>query len=220
MPYNILLKWIVRCRVFLAGYVAAVLALVMPGMAAADVFKYRDRQGNIYLTDKPMKGGYRLLKRYRFKTTRPRAGGSSLAALRERRARYAPLIDAAAREAGLQPALVHAVVRAESAYRPDAISRKGARGLMQLMPATAKRFGVTDLHDPRQNLKGGTRYLSLLLDQFNRDLNLALAAYNAGENAVISYGKRIPPYPETQEYVRKVLRFYRQAQAGDQLAQR
>ncbi len=196
------------------------LSLALAGPSLADVFKYRDRQGNIYLTDKPMKGGYRLLKRYRFKTTRPRAGGASLAAMRKRKARYAPLIEAAAQEAGLQPALVHAVVRVESAYRPDAISRKGARGLMQLMPATAKRFGVTDLHDPRQNLKGGTRYLSRLLALFDRDLNLALAAYNAGENAVISYGNRIPPYRETQQYVKKVLRFYRQAQAGDQLAQR
>lgn len=206
-------------KALIVGMILAWLSLGLAGSSLADVFKYRDGRGNIYLTDKPMKG-YRLLKRYRFKTTRPRAGGASLAALRERKARYAPLIDAAARKAGLQPALVHAVVRAESAYRPGAISPKGARGLMQLMPATAKRFGVTDLHDPQQNLKGGTRYLSRLLELFDRDLNLALAAYNAGENAVISYGNRIPPYRETQEYVKKVLRFYRQAQAGDQLAQR
>ncbi|RMG37943.1 MAG: lytic transglycosylase domain-containing protein [Gammaproteobacteria bacterium] len=200
--------------------ITAWLSLGLAGPSLADVFKYRDAQGHIYLTDKPMKGGYRLLKRYRFKTTRPRAGGASLAALRQRKARYAPLIDAAAREAGVQPALVHAVVRAESAYRADAVSSKGARGLMQLMPATARRFDVTHPNDPRQNLRGGTRYLSDLLDLFGGDLRLALAAYNAGENAVISYGNRIPPYPETREYVRKVLRFYRQAQVGDQLAQR
>jgi soluble lytic murein transglycosylase-like protein len=91
---------------------------------------------------------------------------------------------------------------------------------MQLMPATAERFGVTDPHDPRQNLRGGTRYLHELLKLFNNDLRLAVAAYNAGENAVISYGRRVPPYPETRRYVEKVLGFYEGSLAGNKLAQR
>jgi len=91
---------------------------------------------------------------------------------------------------------------------------------MQLMPATASRLGVSDSYDARQNLDGGTRYLRQLLEMFDKDLSLALAAYNAGENAVIRYGKKIPPFPETQDYVKKVISFYTQNQAGDRLAQR
>ena len=100
------------------------------------------------------------------------------------------------------------MVTAESAYDPVAVSSAGAVGLMQLMPGTAERYGVRNRRDPRQNVLGGVRYLRDLLVQFD-DLTLALAAYNAGENAVIRYGNRIPPYPETQNYVRKVLTFYR-----------
>ncbi len=104
--------------------------------------------------------------------------------------------------------LIHAVVRVESAYDPYAVSRAGAVGLMQLMPATAKRYGVRDSRNPHQNVRAGVLHLRNLLLQFN-DVVLALAAYNAGENAVIQYGYKVPPYPETQNYVRKVLAFYR-----------
>jgi soluble lytic murein transglycosylase-like protein len=100
------------------------------------------------------------------------------------------------------------VVQAESAYNSKAVSTAGAMGLMQLMPATAERYGVADVWDPRQNLNGGARYLRDLLDMFKNNLKLALAAYNAGESAVMKYGNRIPPYPETQNYVRKVIDFY------------
>ena len=100
-------------------------------------------------------------------------------------------------------------MRAESAYDPHAVSKAGAVGLMQLMPGTARRYGVTDRRDPRENLTGGVRYLRDLLIQFN-DVVLALAAYNAGEFAVIEHGRRVPPYPETRAYVRKVLTFYRE----------
>jgi soluble lytic murein transglycosylase-like protein len=122
-----------------------------------------------------------------------------------RRARYQHLIESAARRHGLNPELLHAVIRAESAYKPDALSHAGACGLMQLMPATARRFRVHDIWDPAANIEGGARYLRLLLDMFDHDLRLALAAYNAGENAVKRYGNQIPPYRETQGYVRKVL---------------
>jgi soluble lytic murein transglycosylase-like protein len=108
---------------------------------------------------------------------------------------------------------LHAVIRAESAYDPFAVSHKGAVGLMQLMPDTARRYGVSNLTDPVANLQGGSRYLRDLLRLFKQNLRLALAAYNAGENAVIRHGHKIPPYQETRLYVEKALRYYRQYQA-------
>jgi len=196
-------------------------ALLLAGQAAlAEVYQYRDAEGRIYLTDKPMQGAYRLIKRFSLPGTRTHARGDSWAAMRQRRDRFAPMIEIAAREQRLRPALVHAVVRAESAYRADAVSHKGAVGLMQLMPATAARLGVSDSYDPQQNLRGGSRYLRQLLELFDEDLRLTLAAYNAGENAVIEYGHRVPPYPETQRYVEKVLAFYDEYRSSDKLAQR
>ncbi|MER3428885.1 MAG: hypothetical protein C4334_12485 [Pyrinomonas sp.] len=122
-------------------------------------------------------------------------------------------IDALLVEAGLRhgvdPMLLYAVMHQESAFRPRAISPKGARGLMQLMPGTAQRFGVTNIFDPRQNIEGGTRYLRFLLNIFDDDVALALAGYNAGEGAVLRYGGRIPPYRETREYVRRITERYR-----------
>jgi soluble lytic murein transglycosylase-like protein len=118
---------------------------------------------------------------------------------------YAREITAAASQAGLDPALVHALIQVESAYRADAVSEKGARGLMQLMPDTARRFGVADASEPRSNLLAGTRYLRHLLDRYDQRIDLALAAYNAGEGAVAQYAGNIPPYPETQRYVPAVL---------------
>lgn len=197
-----------------------VVGLMFSASGHAEVYKYRDHRGHILLTDKPMRG-MTLLKRYGYSTGRaPARPGASLAAMQRRRDVLAPLIERVADEHQLRPALVHAVIRAESAYRADAVSPKGAVGLMQLMPATAKRFGVIDRRDPEQNLRGGTAYLRKLLTLFDSDLQLALAAYNAGENAVIRYGNAIPPYRETQDYVRKVIRFYRSQVPGDQLAQR
>ena len=108
---------------------------------------------------------------------------------------------------GVDSALVDAVIRVESAFNPWAVSRKGAQGLMQLMPQTASALGVKDSFNPRQNIDGGVRHLRYLLDRYPGNLQLALAAYNAGERAVDSYGG-IPPYPETQDYVAKVMRFY------------
>lgn len=104
--------------------------------------------------------------------------------------------------------LLHAMITVESSYRVHAISPAGAQGLMQLMPATAERFGVEDVFDATENINGGSRYLAYLLSLFNGNLRLALAAYNAGENAVIRHGNRIPPYRETQNYVEKVLKTY------------
>ena len=124
---------------------------------------------------------------------------------------FAKLIDVAARDAALDPALVHAVISIESGYNPAARSPKGALGLMQVMPATAARYGVKDPgRSPAANLKAGTLYLSDLMQLFDSRIELVLAAYNAGENAVLRYGQRIPPYRETQQYVPAVLARYRE----------
>lgn len=125
-------------------------------------------------------------------------------------AEFASHIDDAARAYGLEPALIRAVISAESGHNPYARSRAGALGLMQLMPDTAIRYGVTNRLDPVQNIHGGSRYLRDLLRLFNNDLQLTLAAYNAGEEAVMRHGRRIPPYRETINYVPRVLKFYRQ----------
>ena len=109
---------------------------------------------------------------------------------------------------GVDPLLLYSVMHQESSFKSHAVSPKGARGLMQLMPGTAVRFGVNNIFDPRQNIEGGARYLRFLSDRFNGELSLVLAGYNAGEGAVEKYGWRIPPYAETQEYVRRISRRY------------
>jgi soluble lytic murein transglycosylase-like protein len=113
------------------------------------------------------------------------------------------IVDSGTRH-GVDPVLLYAVMHQESTFKPRAVSVKGARGLMQLMPGTAARYGVTNIFDPRQNIEGGTRYMKFLLDLFDGDVTLALAGYNAGEGAVMKYGYRVPPYSETQEYVRRI----------------
>ena len=117
-------------------------------------------------------------------------------------------MEQAAQRYGVSARLIHAVIATESSYRSDAVSKKGAVGLMQLMPATALQYGATDLHDPAENIHAGTRHLRELLEAFNHDVSLALAAYNAGAGAVKRHGG-IPPYPETTRYVVKVLERYR-----------
>lgn len=128
--------------------------------------------------------------------------------------RWASLVETAAAAHRLDPALVAAVIRVESNWQPRALSPKGARGLMQLMPATARRLGVTKAFDPAQNVTGGVRYLSLLADRFGEhEVEKVLAAYNAGEGAVEEY-EGVPPYRETRDYVRKVLALWEAARAG------
>lgn len=125
------------------------------------------------------------------------------------------LITQAAARNGIDHHLILAVMKQESSFNPQAVSYKGARGLMQLMPATAARFGVRDIFDPAQNIEGGARYLRFLLDTFNGDVELALAGYNAGEGAVMRYGNQIPPYRETQDYVRKISAHYARLKDGN-----
>jgi soluble lytic murein transglycosylase-like protein len=128
--------------------------------------------------------------------------------------RYSKMVDSACRANGVDGALVHALIRAESSYNPNAVSPAGASGLMQLMPETAKRYGVRDIFDPAQNINGGVKHLKELLVLFENDIELAIAAYNAGPNAVIRAGNRIPAYPQTAAYVPRVIEYYRQVQAS------
>ena len=128
--------------------------------------------------------------------------------------RFSTIIDAASRRHGVEEALVHALIFTESSYDPRAVSSQGAMGLMQLMPETARRYGVRDALDPAENVEGGARMLRELLDLFDDNMELALAAYNAGPNAVIRAGHRIPPYDETLAFVPRVLGHYRAYQAS------
>jgi soluble lytic murein transglycosylase-like protein len=133
------------------------------------------------------------------------ARGSDFASIRLREQTYRSIVSEVAREVAVSEQMLHAVIAVESAYLADAVSPKGAQGLMQLMPETARRFGVSDPFDPRDNVRGGALYLKWLLNLFGGDLALALAAFNAGEQAVIRAGYRIPPYAETQRYVPRVM---------------
>jgi soluble lytic murein transglycosylase-like protein len=212
------MRWMRPCNGWLwsLGLTLALWAVAF-GTARADVFKYVDEAGKVYFTDVPLKGAQLRLewqrpaaklidesKKRLISSGRVEAPTKTAA---KRRGRYVGLVDATARQYQLVPELLHAVIRTESGYDPSAVSSAGAIGLMQLMPGTAARYNVNDIWDPRQNLRGGAAYLRDLLEMFDQDLRLALAAYNAGENAVLKYGRQIPPYPETQQYVRKVLQF-------------
>ena len=171
--------------------------------AQADIFKYVDEHGVVHLADRRLHTGYELLHKSKSRRT-----GANTSASSHNRKKYTPLINSLARKYSLDSDLVNAVVTMESAYDPRALSKKGAVGLMQLMPGTARRYGVSDRENPEQNVTGGVRYLRDLLLQF-RSVSLALAAYNAGEGAVQRHGNKIPPYPETQRYVYKVLTHYK-----------
>ena len=130
-----------------------------------------------------------------------------LAKQQDRPSRFDPIIERYAQLHGVNPTLIRAVIQVESDFNPNTVSNKGARGLMQLIPATAKRYGVEKIHDPEQNIRGGVRYLADLMAMFSGDLPRVLAAYNAGENAVIRHGG-IPPYRETETYVKRALTVY------------
>ncbi len=190
----------------------AVLTLCWPAVGEADtnIYSFRDEKGVTHFTNMPhLDRRYKLV--YRVPSSgayRPNAWSIRAPSMVEF-SRLVPIINDAARANGVDAKLIHAVIRAESGYNANATSNKGAMGLMQLIPATAQRYGVNDSYDPRQNIEGGTRYLRDLLKMFNGNMELALAGYNAGENAVIRAGNRIPPYAETQAYVPKVLHFYR-----------
>jgi soluble lytic murein transglycosylase-like protein len=179
--------------------------LLLPLASQAAIYRYIDPNGRLILTDTPKHGGYiRLIK-----TSRGWEPQNQYQLDKSNRKRYSTYIRKAADKHSLPYHLLHAVITVESAYNPHAVSRAGAQGLMQLMPATAHRYGVHDPFNPRDNINGGSRYLSHLIELFEGNYHLALAAYNAGENAVKRHGNRIPPYKETQNYVRKVMKYYK-----------
>ena len=185
------------------------------GPAVADIYSYKDERGVVHFTNIPNND-----KRWKLVRKEERSNGELRQTVSQLFMpsqadilRFSKLIEEASKTHGVDVALVHAVITAESGYNPRALSKAGARGLMQLMPETAARYGVRNIHDPRENINGGVRYLRDLITMFNGNLELAVAAYNAGENAVIRYGHRVPPYAETASYVPKVLGFYRKFQA-------
>jgi soluble lytic murein transglycosylase-like protein len=186
---------------------ALVAASLVSSLAHADIYKYVDRDGVIHFSNVAKKG--QLVERHSERRPAPaRPAAPNARAEAERNpTNYDAYIREAARLYQIPEALVRAVIRVESNFDPRAVSRANAQGLMQLIPATAERMLVTDPFDARQNVLGGTRYLRVLANLFNGNLQLTLAAYNAGENAVIKY-RGIPPYEETQMYVTKVMQFY------------
>ena len=174
--------------------------------AAADIFAYTDERGVIHYTNVPNDSRYQVvLAAPRTEDAHPIPINETLLRKAER---YAPLIEEAARANSIEPALVRAVLVAESAGDPKALSPRGAQGLMQLMPETAKRYGVRNVFDPQQNISAGSQYLRELSDRYRNDLQLVLAAYNAGPTAVDQHGGKIPPLKETLDYVPRVLGIY------------
>jgi soluble lytic murein transglycosylase-like protein len=179
----------------------------------ADSYSYNDlATGVIHLTDRPLSSDYELLVKSpaeHYLGNEANQNPSKVNYSRNiRKKELDGMVHLVSAQYGVQPELMHAVIAVESDYDPNALSPKGAMGLMQLMPDTARRYGVTNRHDPAENLMGGARYLAYLLNIFNQNVKLAVAAYNAGENAVIKYGYQIPPYKETENYVKKVSALY------------
>jgi soluble lytic murein transglycosylase-like protein len=191
---------------------AALLASGLATPASAEIYSFTDENGVMHFSNVPTDERYVPLTGPNAGVKKAGAGSSNTQAEPRTKTQYRGIIEEIARTYGLESALIHAVVSVESAYRVGAVSKKGAGGLMQLMPETAQRYGVADRFDPVQNLHGGARYLSDLLKMFKGDMRLTLAAYNAGENNVIKYGNQIPPFQETRAYVPKVMELYRKYQ--------
>lgn len=179
----------------------------LAGPAAADIYAGRDATGVPVFSDRPGDDLVFYLGTDDLPTQSP-ARRQGADAFRAGMRRHDQQIRLAAQEYGIEPALLHAVVQVESGYNARAVSPKGAVGLMQLMPTTARALGVRDSVDPQANLRGGARYLRSLMTTFDGDLALALAAYNAGESAVRRYALQVPPFAETRSYVAAVLRRY------------
>jgi soluble lytic murein transglycosylase-like protein len=175
--------------------------------ANARIYTYMDAQGQRHYTDVPDNNRYRLL--VLSPQDRTASGDRYDMQLLAKASQYDSIIEHAAVSAAVEPNLLRAVIVVESGFNCRAVSKRGAVGLMQLMPATASRFGVSNPYDARQNVHAGARYLKFLIDRFGHDIRLALAAYNAGEDAVARNGGQIPPFSETMAYVPRVLKIYR-----------
>ncbi|HLG55497.1 MAG TPA: lytic transglycosylase domain-containing protein [Vicinamibacterales bacterium] len=182
------------------GLFLATLASLWPAAAGAQIYAWRDANGTLVLSDRAIEkptAVYKVEGAPSYVTTTPAESPSA-------RERYDSIVLEHCNRHSLRPELVRAVIQVESGYNPRALSPKGAMGLMQLMPDTARLLGVQRPYDPEENIRGGTRYLRLLLDKYQGNEELALAAYNAGSGAVDRHGKRVPPFKETREYVKKV----------------
>jgi soluble lytic murein transglycosylase-like protein len=180
--------------------------------SAGDIFAYIDAAGVTHFSNVPNDPRYSLLIAGAPDQLPPATAGKPARPAVDwlaRSARFDAAIDGAARANTIQPALVRAVIVVESGFNPSAVSKKGAAGLMQLRPETARRYGVQDVFNPEQNIRAGAHYLRDLLNHYGSNMELALAAYNAGEDAVEHYGRRIPPFRETLDYVPNVLAVYR-----------
>lgn len=192
-------------------------AAATAGPAPADVYSFVDPGGVAHFSNVPADPRYQLLIASPEEAAAASPKGKPIDWL-ARSAQYDGVIGLAAKAATIQAALVRAVIVVESGFNPRAVSKKGAIGLMQLQPATARRYGVKNIYDPEQNVRAGAHYLSDLLARYDSNLELALAAYNAGEDAVERYGRRVPPFRETLAYVPSVMRVYQrlmeQAHAG------
>jgi soluble lytic murein transglycosylase-like protein len=192
------IKFVLLSMALLGGSAAA---------AHARIYSYVDSDGVRHYTDVPDNNRYRLL--VLTPDERTASGERYNATLLARASQYDVIIEKAALAAAVEPNLLRAVIVVESGFNSHAVSKRGAIGLMQLMPATASRFGVSNPYDPKQNVHAGARYLKFLMNRFGQNVGLALAAYNAGEDAVERNGGRIPPFTETMAYVPKVLKIYR-----------
>jgi len=177
---------------------SGLVALFAYAMAFADVYVYKDNQGVLTFTNAPNHSGYRRVLK---ESGGPLSTGSMTSAS------YEELIRLVSGRHNVDADLIRAVIKAESDFNSSARSNKGAMGLMQLMPDTARLHNVNDAYDPNENVEGGVRHLKMLLERYQGDFTLSLAAYNAGSGAVEKHGG-IPPFAETREYVRRVLRFY------------
>jgi Transglycosylase SLT domain len=195
---NLRVKWI-GCVVLMMG----ILRTTFPPAARGDIYWFQDEYGVVHISNVPVD------ERFRFKEREAKREASTTLPERDGRG-YDALIKKVARAEGLDADLLRAVVETESNYDPEAVSAKGAQGLMQLMPDTARGMGVTDPFHPVENLEAGARHLRRLIEKYGGQLGLALSAYNAGETTVDSY-KGIPPFAETRDYVEKVLKAYGRA---------
>jgi len=203
---------------FRAGQIAGLmmLACLFGGQAAhADVYKFTDKDGIVHYTNiRP--SGQKNVKTFSFPcyASDTKCNQLDWENIPLNRQAFSDEIQAVATVFSVDDSLIRAIIHAESAYHPDALSPRGAQGLMQLMPATQEELQVVDVFDPLNNIEGGTLYLSRLLNQFDQDVGLAAAAYNAGPGAVHEYGG-IPPYKETREYVRRVKILYRRYRSAE-----
>jgi len=191
---------------YLSALLLLFCVLFLTSPSSAGIYRYEDEDGVIHFTNCPRDPKFRLYIRESKEDVGEESRAVSFLSPRDLNL-FDSLIFEYSKKYQVDSALIKAIIRAESGFNPRAISRKGAKGLMQLMPETAVRWNVSNVFNPRENIEGGVRYFKYLLSLFNNDLRLSLAAYNAGENVVSELGT-IPPYRETVDYVRKVLNFY------------